>query len=204
MSDATDAAKARRRWLTFAEITTAIALLIGAANFWDSHLERAEKRAAAAAPRNAPVTPLILTSTIEDEGATLRLAAAGVDRVVQTQTIVFPAALDANSVDTVGNPHVEAGWFANGLRKALGDTRVSRSERGRLPVGIITRFTDDGIDRTDVSIYDIGHGWRERLLQSDAADLEGITLVKRLKTEAELRRALDARWRERHPEADAP
>ncbi|MBB6227694.1 hypothetical protein FHS79_001873 [Polymorphobacter multimanifer] len=199
MTEATEAAKTRRRWLTFAEITTVIALAIGAANFWESHREREEKRAAAAAPQKAPAKPLVLVSTIEDGGNALRLSATGADRVIQTQTIVFPAALGVGSIDTVGNPHVDAGWFASGLRKALGKERV----QGRLPIGIITRYTDQGTERTDIATYDIGHGWRERILQSDAPDLEGITLIARLKTEAELQQNLDARWRQRHPDPEA-
>ncbi len=195
MPDATEAAKTRRRWLTFAEITTVMALLIGAANFWDSHREREEKRAAASAPKKATAPPLVLVSSIDDGGDALRLAATGADRVIQTQTIVFPTALGVDSMDTVGNPRVEAGWFASGLRKALGDKRV----QGRLPVGIITRYTDQGTERTDVAIYDIGHGWRERLLQSAAPELEGITLINRIGSEDALQKRLDARWQQRQP-----
>lgn len=199
MTEATDAARTRRRWLTFAEITTVLALLIAAASFWDSHQERAEKRAAAAsAPKRAAAAPLVLTSSIEDDGASLRLAATGADRVIQTQRIVFPTALDVGRIDTVGNPHIEAGWFSDGLRKALGKERA----QGRVPIGIITQYTDNGIDRTDVAIYDIGHGWRERLLQSDAVDLEGITLVTRLPRVRGLTKTLDARWSARHPAPD--
>jgi hypothetical protein len=200
MTEATEtqAAKTRRRWLTFAEIATVLALVISAASFWDSHQERAETRAAAARQKPAAVAPLVLTAKAEGEGDTLSLAASGSDRVIQTQTIVFPSALDASVVDTVGNPHIEAGWFASGLRSAVGDDR----KPGRLPVGIITHYTDNGVDRTDTAVYDIGHGWRERLLQSDMPKLEGITLVARLGRNADtkaLQQRLGARWKARHP-----
>lgn len=196
----TPAARTRRRWLTFAEIATVLALVISAASFWDSHQERAETRAAAARQKPAAAAPLVLTATATDEGDALDLAASGDDRVIQTQTIMFPSALDAAAVNTVGNPHIEAGWFASGLRTALGDNRKA----GRLPVGIITHYTDHGIDRTDTAIYDIGHGWRSRLLQSDAPKLEGITLVARLGRDADadaVQQRLDARWKARHPGA---
>jgi hypothetical protein len=196
MSDATaaEAARTRRRWLTFAEIATVLALVISAASFWDSHQEREEARAAAKA-KPVVAAPLVLTATAEDEGESLRLAATGNDRVIQTQTIVFPTALDIGRIDTLGNPHIEAGWFGAGLRSALGDAR----EPGRLPVGIITHYTDNGVDRLDTAIYDIGHGWRSRLLQSDVPKLEGITLVTRLRAEKSLQKAVDARWTKAHP-----
>lgn len=193
-ASAAEAARTRRRWLTFAEIATVLALVISAASFWDSHKEREEARAAAR-PRPVSAAPLVLTATLEDEGNSLRLAPTGADRVIQTQTIVFPAALGVGRIDTLGNPHIETGWFDDGLRSALGDKR----EPGRLPVGIITHYTDNGIDRLDTAIYDVGHGWRSRLLQSDTPKLEGITLITRLKNEQSLQKALDARWVKHHP-----
>jgi hypothetical protein len=192
---ATEAARTRRRWLTFAEIATVLALVISAASFWDSHQEREEARAAAASVKPAKVAPLVLTASVEDEGNALRLAATGNDRVIQTQTIVFPTALGIGRIDTVGNPHVEAGWIGTGLRDAVGDVR----KPDRLPVGIITHYTDNGVDRLDTAIYDIGHDWRQRLLQSDMPRLEGITLITRLKDDKALQRQIDARWTKRHP-----
>jgi hypothetical protein len=189
-----EATRSRRRWLTFAEIATVLALVISAASFWDSHQEREEARAAARA-KPASVAPLVLTASVEDDGNALRLAATGADRVIQTQTIVLPSPLEISRIDTVGNPHIEARWLADGLRKALGDAR----QPDRLPVGIITHYTDNGVDRLDVAVYDIGHGWRSRLLQSDMPQLEGITLVARLKDETTLQQRIDARWTERHP-----
>lgn len=197
MTEATAEAARRRRWLTFAEIATVLALVISAASFWDSHQERAENRAAAAKARPAAAAPLVLTATAEDEGNALRLAATGNDRVIQTQTIVFPTALDIGRIDTVGNPHIEAGWLAAGLREEVGEAR----KPSRLPVGIVTHYTDNGVDRLDVAIYDIGHGWRSRLLQSDMPRLEGITLVARQKDEKSLQQRLDARWTKLHPPA---
>jgi hypothetical protein len=191
-----EATRSRRRWLTFAEIATVLALVISAASFWDSHQEREEARAAAKA-KPASVAPLVLTASVEDEGNALRLAATGNYRVIQTQTIVFPTALDIGRIDTVGNPHIEAGWLAAGLREAVGSAR----QPGRLPVGIVTHYTDNGVDRLDVAIYDIGHGWRSRLLQSDMPRLEGITLVARQKDEKSLQQRLDARWTKHHPPA---
>jgi hypothetical protein len=183
----------RRRWISIGETVGILALLISAISLWDSHQERAETRAAAAQVKPVKVPPLVLTATADADGEVLRLASPNSDRVIQTQTIVFPKALDVDSVDTVGNPRIEAEWFAGELRDALGDDRT----KGRLPVGIVTRFTDNGTEREDTAIYDIGHGWRSRLLQRDAPVLEGITLVAR--SPKDLQAALDSRWRKRHP-----
>lgn len=170
------------------ETVAILALLISAAGLWESHQDRVAAEAAKAAP--APTRPLVLTARAADEGETLTLATTG-ERVIQTQTVRFPSALAVTPVDTVGNPRVEAGWFASGLKKAIPEPR----KPGRLPVLIVTRFLDDGTPREDAAIYDIGYGWRERLLQGDALKLEGITLVRR----GADARGLDALWTRRHP-----
>jgi hypothetical protein len=193
MTDKPAAETAKRRWISIGETVGILALLISAISLWDSHQDRAETRASAAQVKPVKVPPLVLTATADAEGEVLRLASPNSDRVIQTQTIVFPKALDVDSVDTVGNPRIEAEWFASALRDALGDDRT----KGRLPVGIVTRFTDNGTEREDTAIYDIGHGWRSRLLQRDAPVLEGITLVAR--SPKDLQAALDSRWRKRHP-----
>jgi hypothetical protein len=186
-----DAAKARRRWLTLGETIAVLALVISAASFWDAHQDRKIARATIEKP--AAATPLVLKASATDDGDTLAIVAAGNDRVIQTQTIVFPASLGLDPVDTVGSARIEAGWFADALREASPEPRKA----GRLAVGIVTRYTDNGIERTDSALYDIGHGWRSRLLQSDMPRLEGITLVSR--GGKDLAAKVEARWRKAHP-----
>ena len=182
----------RRRWLTLAEIATVVTLLISAATFWDNHQQREEERAEKAAAAKPVVAPLVLIAKPEDEGGRLVLS-ANRDRIIQSQALTFPTALDVSPVDIVGNARIEADWFAGGLRDALGDKRV----RGRVPVAIVTTYSDDGTERTDTAIYDIGHDWRSRLLASDVPVLEGITLVSRGGKDVQAR--LDARWAKLHP-----
>ena len=191
----TKAKATRRRWISIGETVGILALIISAVSLWDSHQDRVESRAAASHKDAVRIPPLVLTATADASGDTLRLASPNPDRVIQTQTIVFPKALGLDSVDTVGNPRIEAAWFASALRTAVGEDR----KKGRLPVGIITRYTDGGTDREDTAIYDIGHGWRSRLLQHDVPVLEGITLVSR--APGDLQSRLDARWTARHPAA---
>jgi hypothetical protein len=183
----------RRRWLTLGEIIAVLALVISAAGFWDAHRDRQIVRTATERPRSA--APLVLMAIVTDAGDSLAITAAGADRIIQTQTIIFPESLGVHAVDTVGNAHIEAGWFGDALRKASKPPRRD----GRLTVGVITRYTDNGIDREDSAVYDIGHGWRSRLLQSDMPRLEGITLVSR--GSKDLAARVDFRWRKAHPPA---
>lgn len=185
------AAAKRRRWISIGETVGILALILSGISLWDSHQDRVESRAAASKVQPVTVAPLVLTARAEDAGAVLRLASPDADRVIQTQTVIFPASLDLASVDTVGNPRLEADWFASALRDAVGDDRGP----SRLPVGIITRYTDNGIEREDSAIYDIGHGWRSRLLQRDVPVLEGITLVSR--GGKDLKARIEARWQRR-------
>lgn len=186
------AAKTRRRWISIGETVGILALIISGISLWDAHQERAETRSAAAQVKPVPVAPLVLTATADAAGETLKIASPNADRVIQTQTISFPAALDTGSTDTTGNPRIEADWFSAGLRSALGDDR----KKARLPVGIVTYYTDNGVERTDTALYEIGYSWRSRLLQHDVPVLEGITLVSR--NPKDLQASLDARWNRAH------
>jgi hypothetical protein len=191
MADETPApetpAQRRRRWLTIGEIVGVLALLVSAASLWDSHQQRVAERQPPPATK-AVVKPLMLTSRAGDDGRTLTIASPHADRVIQTQTVIFPTALDVASADTVGSPRIEAGWFAGALGKLAHDA----SKPGRLPVAIVTQYLDDGVAREDSAIYDIGYRWRSRLIGSDVPEMEGMTLVAR--GGAKLQARLDARW----------
>ena len=184
----TPAAKRRRlRWISLAELIGVLALLISAASYWDAHRDRV--RAEAPTPAKH-LPPLLLTGTADVSRDALALKPASGDAVVQTQTLTFPAAVATDPVETTGNPRLEAGWIADGLRKAL----PSRAGRGpRLPVGIVTTYVLDGDTRTDVALYDVGYSFRDRMLRSRLVELEGITLVRHLPM-AQLKAAVEARW----------
>jgi hypothetical protein len=202
MPETPSQAKARRRrWLTLGEIIAVLALVISAASLWDAHQDRAAKRAETAAVRPAPLVPLVLRATTDDSGETLKIT-ANRDRIIETQTISFPVAIATDAQDTIGNPRIEAGWFADGLRRALNKAgarpdAAGKRARGRLPILVITHYLDDGVPHSDRALYDIGYGWRSRLIGSDVPVLEGITLVTR--GDARLQARLDTRWEELHP-----
>ena len=192
----TPAAARRRRWITLGELVAVLALLISAASFWDARQQRQREDAVedAAGRRASASAPLILTASVDNDGTRLKLAAAG-DAVLQTQTVSFPKAVRGDSEETSGNPHIDAAWFESGLRAALG----SDARRGRLPVGIVTHYLDNGRDGIDTALYEIAFTVHPRLLRTAAIELEGMTLVARNQGAA-LQQRLDTRWSRAHPD----
>jgi hypothetical protein len=185
------------RWLTLAEGVGLVALVIAGLGYLDAHRERAEQdrtRAAAAQERqaeqkaNALKATFLMTGTSEGGGAKVRLASLHAEQVIQTQTIWFPSAIRADSVETTGNPRIEAGWIEPGLRKAAG-----KSRQGRVPVGVLTVFIEDGRTKTDRAVYQLGYSLDHRVLRSDKVELEGLSLARRGVT-GELQAAADNLW----------
>jgi len=171
------------RWLTLAELVGVAALVIAGLGFWDSHRERVQtdsERAAAAkerqAERQAGAAKLtfLMSGAPDDAGDKVRLTSVHSDQVIQTQTVWFPAQVRADSVETTGNPRLEAGWIDDGLRKAAG-----KSKSGRVPVGILTVYIEDGQTKTDRSLYQLGYSLHERVLRGDRVELEGLSLARR-------------------------
>jgi hypothetical protein len=185
------------RWLTLAELVGVAALVIAGLGFWDSHRERVQadgERVAAAKERQAErqagalKLSFLMSGTPDDAGDKVRLTSAHPDQVIQTQTVWFPTAVRADSVETTGNPRLEAGWIEDGLRQAAG-----KSKRGRVPVGVLTVFIQDGQTRTDRSIYQLGYSLHERVLRGDKVELEGLSLARR-GVSGDLQRAADTLW----------
>lgn len=182
MSETPSQKRRRLRWLSLAEVVGIGGLAIAAAGYWDSHRERTVVEAP------APAKPLLLAATVS--GADLTLRPARGEATVQTQTLVFPASIRAESVETTGNPRVEAEWVMDGLRKAVDD---DTKKPPRLPLGIVTTFEDNGTVRSDAALYDVGYAFHDRVLRGRAVELEGITLVRRMPAEG-LKAAVEARW----------
>jgi hypothetical protein len=179
------------RWLTLAEIVGLGALVVAGLGYWDSHRERIQQdrdRAAAereqtaaanqrsraevqAAQKEAVSHALLLTGSAN--GAELRLKPARGDQVIQNQTLWFPTEVRADSVSTTGNPRIEAGWIEDRLRRA------AKPSDHRLPVAIETSFIEDGVTRTDRSLYLVGFSLHGRLVGGPRVEFEGLSLAKR-------------------------
>lgn len=187
-------ARRRRRWLTLAETIGVMALIISAASFWDSHQERNRNEAREAAPVARP--KLTLTGNAVDDGARLDLTASAEGIVVQTQTIRFPRALDASPVDTTGDAHIDASWFADGLRASV--PAHDGTFTGRLPIGIVTRYEVGGETVTDTALYDLGYTLHPRTFRADRVELQGLSLVARGLGDT-LDARLEARWKAGNP-----
>jgi hypothetical protein len=189
------------RWLTLAEIVAVAALVITGLSFWDSHRERIRDdhdRAAATAEKQAETQAearaaalkqtFVMTGAREDDGAKVRLTSVNEGQVIQTQTVWFPSEIRGDSVETTGNPRLEAGWIENGLRKHAGKART-----GRVPVGVLTVFIEDGQTKTDRSIYQLGYSVHPRTLRADRVELEGLSLARR-KVSGDLQAAVGTLW----------
>ncbi len=183
MTEETSPKRLPIRWLTLAEIVAVAALVITGLSFWDSHRERIREdrdRAAAVAEKAAEAKAaalkqtFVMTGAREDDGAKVRLTSVNDGQVIQTQTVWFPAEIRSDSVETTGNPRLEAGWIENGLRKHAGKART-----GRVPVGVLTVFIEDGQTKTDRSIYQLGYSIHPRTLRADRVELEGLSLARR-------------------------
>lgn len=191
------------RWLTLAEFVGIVAVAIAALGYWDSHRERTqtereraieardkaqEKKAEAQA--GALKLSFLMTATPEADGQRLRLSSVHSEQVIQTQALSFPSAIRSDPVQTTGNPRIEVGWFDASLAKA---ERRAKQHHGRLPVGVVTVFIEDGQSKTDRAIYLIGYSLHPRMLRADRVELEGLSLARRGVGE-DVQAAVDGLW----------
>jgi hypothetical protein len=188
------------RWLSLAEIVGIAAVAIAALGYWDNHRERAlteQEKATAEQARKAEARAgalklsFLMTGTPEASGERLRLNSVHGEQVIQTQAISFPLPVRADAVQTTGNPRIEAGWL-DGLPKALREAGV-KATGGRVPVGIVTVFIEDGQTKTDRALYLLGYSLHPRMLRSEKVELEGLSLIGR-GVGADLQPAVDAAW----------
>jgi hypothetical protein len=193
------------RWLTLAEFVGILALLLAALGYWDNHRDRvqaekeraaAEKQHQAEARAGALKQTFLMTGQVQG-GDLIRLSSVHSEQVIQTQAISFPGDVRGGSETTTGNPRIEAGWFEGGLEKAL-KARGVKAERGRVPVGVETNYIEDGLQKTDRSIYLVGYSLHSRTFRSAKVELEGLSLLRR-GTGEDLQKAVDAAWDREHP-----
>ncbi|HEY8002714.1 MAG TPA: hypothetical protein VIE16_00720 [Phenylobacterium sp.] len=199
------------RWLTLAEFVGIVAVAIAALGYWDSHRERAQtdrERAAAEREHQAEAKAgalkltFLMTGSPEADGERLKLAPVHAEQVIQTQAFTFPHEVRGDTVQTTGNPRIEAGWFDGGLYKAL-HRREDKRLQGRLPVGVVTVFIEDGQTKTDRSLYLLGYSRHPRVLRSDRIELEGLSLVRRGLGE-DVQGAVDGLWARQGPPPARP
>lgn len=196
-TQAVEAAAARRRWITLAEVLTVIAVVISGLTLWNNWSERRDSEATKsveAQEASSRAATLVLTATSSGKG-TLILKPAADEQVVQAQTISFPKALGVAPAQTTGEPRIEAAWFEAALEKARNKAGLPDDSRGdeRLPVAITTHFIVAGEPHEDVSLYDIGYSVAGHWLSGHTVTLRGLSLISRVKAGTAQGR-LDARW----------
>lgn len=206
MSETPTERKRRLRFLTLAEFVGIAALVIAGLGYWDTHRERTlteKERAAEAQEKKAQAKAgalklaFLMTAQPEAGGERLRLASVHPEQVIQTQTLVFPSEVRGDPAETTGNPRLEAGWIEGGLSRAEHDRGVKKPH-GRLPVGVVTVFIEDGQTKTDRSIYLVGYSAHPRMLRADKVELEGLSLLQRGVGE-KVQAAVDRVWTSQNP-----
>jgi hypothetical protein len=185
------------RWLALSEVVAVAAVVIAGLGWWDNHRQHQQElrdKAEAARERHAEERAtaarqsFILTGQASAER--IRLAAVNPEQVIQMQTLVFPTPVREDDVQTTGNPRIDRQWFEDGLKKAR---RGELPQEGRIPVGIVTTYIQDGQTRSDRSLYLVGFSVKDRLLRGAQLQLEGLSVARR-NVAGDLQRAVDALW----------
>ncbi len=165
-------------WIKISEVVGVLALIIAALSFWDNLHERkladSARQAAEQAAQTGPA--FVLVGQASSDGGRIALRPAHEDHVIQSQILVFPAAVRADTVETTGDPRIEAGWIEAGLRK-LGGGHDAGDRRA--PVGISTSYLFNGDVRVDQSIYEVGYRLEPRFLRAPRLVLEGVSVARR-------------------------
>jgi hypothetical protein len=194
---AAEAAAIRRRWITLGEVLTLIAVVISALTLWSNWSDRQDDKVAKAADENRASSRAVTLTLVASEASKHRLTLrpASVSQTVQSQTLLFPAALRLDAVETTGEPRIEGDWFEGALKKARAAAHRPDDSRGdeQMPVAIVTRYLVDGAAHEDVALYDIGFSISGHLFSGHSISLRGLSLVTRV-PRASAQARLDARW----------
>lgn len=192
----------RRRWTTVGEVVGVAALTIAGLGYWDAHRERsvAQAEKAVSARREAVREALVLTGSVEGDGARLTLAPMRAGQAVQSQRYLFPrAVLDHAMEVTAAQPQIDRAWFEDGLKRevdaAARASGVKVEGEGELPVAVTTTYLEDGDLRTDRSLYRVGYRITPGgLFHGAKVTLQGLGLLERA-ADGDLQAKVDARWR---------
>ena len=191
----------RRRWASVGEVVGVCALAVAALGYWDSHHERVQEasRRAAEAQHDKARAALILTADADRDGGRLTLSPLGSGQAVQGQRYLFPRTVLGHAMEvTAARPQIDRAWFGDGLKQALDAAAApdaSKTGEGALPVGVITRYIEDGEERTDQSLYRVGYAVRKAgLFGGRSVTLLGLSLAKR-GVAGDLQAAVDGAWK---------
>lgn len=187
----------RRRWVTIGEVVALAALAIAVLGYLDAHKDRqAEADRRVAESRKAVArAALVLTAEADKDGGRLTLSPLGSGQAIQGQRYLFPKAVLGHPMEvTAARPQIDRAWVDAGLKAALDAGSGSKTGEGVLPVGVVTRYIEDGEERTDRSLYRVGFAVRKGgLFSGRAVVLLGLSLGRR-GVEGDLQAAVDKAW----------
>lgn len=180
------------------ESVAVVGVIIAGLGLYASNAQhQSDQQQAALEARQRAQAQSILVLRGEGGGGRIRLIPANPDQVVQSQALYFPAAVRGGPVHITGEGRVDAGWFADGLKRALHGSADDGSERD-LPIGVSTTFVQGGQVMTDNSLYQLGFTIHPRLLQGAEVRVEGIAMGSRALA-APLQSAVDRAWARQAP-----
>lgn len=203
-----DEGEPARKWrlrlkLGLGEVVALSGVVIAGLGLYFSHAdhERDLQQAALEAQQREQVQSVLILRG-EGGGGRIRLTPANGEQVVQSQMFYFPSAVRADAVHITGDGHLDAHWFADGLKNALHGSADDGSEQN-LPVGIFTTFVENGQVKADASLYQLGYTIHPRFLQGAEVRIEGIALGRRAVSGA-LQGAVDGVWASQAPAVAKP
>jgi hypothetical protein len=195
--------KRRRFWVSLGEAAAVASVAIAALSYWESHREHAKAARDTQAQATAR-TVIMLEGAADAHGRRLLLQPVKSGQIIQSQTYVFPSEVLGHAMEIVAaRPQIDGQWIAAGLGRALDRAHVKGNGEARLPVGIVTRYEEDGESRTDRSVYEMGYAWRSKFLVGREIVLQGISLDQR-GAGGDLQDKVNRRWRPPHASGSAP
>jgi len=194
-----EAARVRRRWLTLGEMLAIVAVVISALTFWNSYSERTNSEAehkAEAAQNQRKATLLTLKAVPDKDGRTLALSPRAEEQAIQSQTILFPSALNLSPAETSSDSRIERDWIEEALVRARKDAGASDATLGdaRLPLLIVTHYLADGDPHVDRAVYELGYATSHSLLGGTSVRLRGLSRVGPVGNDDAGRKRIDALW----------
>lgn len=187
----------RRKWVTLSELVAVAALAVAVLGFLDAHRQRTLEQASKATAAHRDV--LVLAAEPVDNGDRLVLKPMRDSQAVQSQRYLFPhVVLDHAMEVSAAEPQIQADWITDGLRRELERAARARGAKpfgsGRLPVGVVTTYVEDGETRTDRTLYAVGFKAVPGGLFSGGPRivLQGLELLQRGGPDLQAR--TDARW----------
>ena len=196
--------RALRITIRVGETVAVLGLLFGVATFLVGRSDRAREaeqaraEKAQAAQAQARATRLVLKGAVEGEGARIVLSAADPEQVIQSQRYIFPRAVrEAAREIGAGQPQIDRAWIEDGLKREAKRLREAGGEppRGeaRVPVAVVSTYTQDGEDRTDRRLYRVGYRIDAGLLGRSEVVLLGVSRLKPA-GDGDLQEQVDALW----------